>query len=410
MAMSDSGQEIYAEAAIFIDGIEEANFFLTPVEIILGESLLTPGLQTFIRVHSFSHLLPIRNYDLFKGKKIDIIIQRKALSKFGFNDTLKIRQVVYRLSERKMKDPNNEEFIIHACDPTLLEDAKSFVSKSWRCTPPHSVVEEVLRSCTGAKNLEIESCGPARDYVADNIHPFQVCAQQCNVALAAGNDPSFVHFMTFGPFSEQTNSSGIHNFKSLHNMVKQSPIGGTEGIFKYSEVPERFPHPNNILWHTFPCDFDLLSDILNGINTSGQNINSSMLWNPLKTMMSLFGNQTVGCGIGGGNMKDMPTNNGSEKDQYQCPDYSYLYLPKRQARIGLLDQDKIALRLSVPWNPDLHAGKVIEVVFGNKMDPSQQNYGTGKYLISALKHTVKRGGVATTTMDCVAETVGSGIQ
>lgn len=93
-----------------------------------------------------------------------------------------------------------------------------------------------------------------------------------------------------------------------------------------------------------------------------------------------------------------------------CPDYSELWLLKRQARMALLEQDKIALRLVVPWQPQLHAGEVIELVLYNKDDDTQTllNYGSGKYLIVSMTHNLKLGGFSTTTMDCVSTTVGQG--
>jgi hypothetical protein len=117
----------------------------------------------------------------------------------------------------------------------------------------------------------------------------------------------------------------------------------------------------------------------------------------------------MGCGIGGGVYKSGMTNQDSAKQQNACPDYSYLYLQKRQARMNLLEQDKIALRLTVPWNPELHAGKVIRVTLKNKSKETELLYGSGDYLISAMTHNIKRGGMATTTMDCVSTTVGEGV-
>jgi len=401
MANTVDYDELYAKIDIEVAGIDPAvNQQLTPMEVILGESLLTPGLQTYVRFHNYAHSLPVKNYDTFKGRTLNMRIERKILERFGIQSRMHVNQKIFRLSERKMIDPNNEEYVLHCCDPTLLEDAASLVSKSWKCTTPDTVVSDVLRSCAGAQHLNIESCDPARDYVAENIHPFQVVAQQCNVALADGNDPSFVHFMTFGP------GYGIHNFRSLKRMTEQDFMHE----FDYTEVPARYPHPRNILFHTFPCDFDLLSDVLNGVDGNGNDINSATLWNPLLNTFSLFGDQTVGCGIGRGNVKESMTNNGSESLQQACPDYSYLYMQKRQARMGLLEQDKIALRLTVPWNPSLHAGHVIRCWFKNKTDDTTFNYGTGDYLVSALTHKIKRGGLGTTTMDCVSVSVGSGIQ
>lgn len=375
-----------------------ANF--TPMEIVLGESLLTPGLQTSVRVHAWKDQLPLRILDDFKDKIMEINIQRPILQQFKLNDYMQIRQTTYRCDNRRLINNNIEEFILHACDQTLLDDAATLVSKYWKCTTPSAVTREVLTSCAGAKSVDVEDCDPARDYAAENIHPFQVVAQQANAALAAGNDPSFVHYMTY-------ENLGTHHFKSLYRLTRQPSI--MTYMFSETGDPQGYGFPHSIMTHAFPCDFDLLSDILNGVNSAGEDINTLMTFNPLIKSFNMFGNKTYGCGIGSAVVKSALSNAGSAAQQNSCPDYSQLYLQKRQARMGLLEQDKIALRLTVPWYPDLHAGKIITVEIPNKSDPEKLNYGSGDYLIVSLKHIIKYGGFATTTMDCVSRTVGIGV-
>lgn len=377
---------------------------VTPVEVILNESLLNPGLQTSLRVHSYSHVLPVKNLDIYKGSIMDINLQRKILKQYKINDQMDVSQVVYRIDNRRFINNNVEEYVLHACDQTLLDDAATLVSKMWKCTRPSDVVSEVLASCAGvgAGQLDVESADPARDYIAENIHPFQVVAQQANVALAAGNDPSFLHYMTYI-------NLGTHHFRSLHSLTKKSSIA----TFRFSEtganvLSDGYANPFLIRALSFPCDFDLLSDILNGIDANGNDINSAMLFNPVTKQFNTFGNQTLGCGIGGGNAKQGMTNQDSAGTQNACPDYAYLYMQKRQARMGLLEQDKIALRITVPWNPNLHVGEIITVKIPNKNDTTVLNYGSGDYLILHMTHNIKRGGYATTTMDCVSRTVGGG--
>ena len=212
-------QDILTQITMKLNIPPELILQMTAMEVILGESLLKPGLQTAVRVHSYLHVLPVKNLDMFKNSTLDIVMQRKILKQFGINDTMRVNQVVYRLDNRRPINNNTEEFILHACDQTLLDDAATLVSKMWKCTKPSSVVEEVLRSCAGVDpgQLDVESCDPARDYIAENIHPFQIVAQQTNVALAAGNDPSFLHYMTYKNY-------GTHHFRSLNYLTKKSPI------------------------------------------------------------------------------------------------------------------------------------------------------------------------------------------
>lgn len=385
-------------------------------EISLSESLLTPGLQTSVLLDSHLHASPIndkgevgrpKNFDNFKNQIMNIKIERPLLDYFGMSTTLLVSQRIYRIDNRKLINQNNERFRVHACDDTLLNDARTLVSKAWKCTSPSSIVAEVLQSCVGAKRLVVEDCGPNRDYIAENIHPFQVVTQQANAALAGGNDPSFVHYMTY-------ENLGTHNFRSLYRLTKEQPVFKRPFMFAETGVTSGYNNPYSILEYSFPCDFDLLSDILNGIDVDGGAINSLCTFNPIAGTLSLLGNQAMGCGMGGGVYNLAITNYGTEKDQDQCAFEVEKFLLKRQARMSLLEQDKIALKLTVPWNPSLNVGKLIDVELKRKgvktEDPAMSRlYGSGTYLIVNLAHTIKNGGFSTTTMECVAQTAGQGI-
>jgi len=126
-------------------------------------------------------------------------------------------------------------------------------------------------------------------------------------------------------------------------------------------------------------------------------------------MVNQFGSKTLGCGLGSGNPKISASAAGSEMQQNMCPDYSQTYIQKRQARMGLLEQDKIALRLTVPWVSHIHAGDIIRLELRNKKDPTQKNFGSGDYLIHSLTHNIKYRGFSTITIDAVAQSVGAGI-
>jgi hypothetical protein len=69
------------------------------------------------------------------------------------------------------------------------------------------------------------------------------------------------------------------------------------------------------------------------------------------------------------------------------------------------------LRITVPWVPFLNVGKIITLKLPNKRDETGTtlNYGSGDYLITALKHHLPRRQPATITMDCVSKTVGQGV-
>jgi hypothetical protein len=406
-------EDIRTFLEVQIEGIQQYNVVDFSVrEATLSESLLTPGLQTSILVDSFMHVSQLenneaskaKNFDDFKSKIMKIRVTRPLLQRYGMQDRLDVSQRIYRLDRRNLINNNNEQFRIHACDDTLLNDARSLVSKSWKCTTPTQVVEDVLRSCAGATRIETESSGPPRDYIAENIHPFQVVTQQANAALAdGGNDPSFVHYMTY-------ENLGTHHFKSIYNLSRQPVVNSKPFIFTETGINTGYGYPYSIMSHSFPCDFDLLSDLLNGVDTDGSFRASLTTVNTIAATNSLYGDQTLGCGIGAGIYNISRTNFNTEQSQDQCRFEVEKYLLRRQARMSLLEQDKIALKLTVPWNPMLNAGKMIDVKFPRKGTKRPEFlYGSGKYLIVNLVHTVKNGGFSTTTIECVAQTAGQGI-
>jgi hypothetical protein len=193
-------------------------------------------------------------------------------------------------------------------------------------------------------------------------------------------------------------------------LSRAGPVFPEPFIFSETGSNKGYGNPYSILTYSFPCDFDLLSDLLNGVDVDGSNISSVTTVNPLSATLSLFGNQALGCGIGGGVYNLTKTNFGTEKAQDQCTFEVEKYLLKRQARMNLLEQDKIALKLTVPWNPQLNVGKMIDVLFPRKSGITDDKlYGSGRYLIVNLVHTIKNGGFSTTSMECVAQTAGQGV-
>lgn len=373
---------------------------MTPMEVILNESLLNPGLQTSVRVHNTIHDTPIKSLDPFKGSGISINLERPILGSYGLPSTMRVSQKIYRLQDRKLINNNIEEFVLQACDPTLLTNGETLVTKSWKCTPPSAVVAEML-GCVGARATDVEgSCCP-RDYIAECIHPFQVIAQQGDAALI-GSDPSFIHYMTY-------ENGGTHKFRSLNRLCTQGPVM----TYYYDEVGITagggYNNPSAIMTHRFPCDFDLLSDILNGLGPNGVSMSSIFSFNPFIKSVGLGGAQNqIGCAKGSTVLSIAMSNAGSESEQFTCPDYSQFFALERAAKLALLEENKIALNITVPFNPILNAGKVIRLELYNK-DSGGLNYGSGDYLIHSVTHNIKYGGFATTTMDCVSTTVGGGV-
>lgn len=388
-------------------GVSEYNLReLSVREINLLESIKTPGLMTSVMCDSYLHD-PVKDFDEFKNANLKIKITRPILERYGFNPVLEIDNVIYRLQNRKLINNNNENMTFQGLHNTQLEDASKLMSFSRKCVTPSSIVSEVLQGCLGSSRNDVESSQPARDYIAENIHPFQVIAQQADVSIDPQSEPSFVHFMSY-------ENKGTHHFRSLYSLTQVDPP--KKYTFSFSEtgnslsgdVDRGYRNPNTVLTYSFPCDFDLLSDLLNGISTTGAFIGAGIFENP-KNKLSSSLNFTPGFCSTGATLKTAQTNINTAQDQDSCNIDVENHMLKRQARMGLLEQDKIALRLTIPWNAELHAGKVIRFERTSKDVKGKLLYGSGNYLIHTLTHIVKAGGYSTTVMDCVSTTVGQGL-
>lgn len=376
---------------------------ITVKEINIIESITSPVAHVVAVLQSAIYDPPGKNFDQFKNKTMNFrLVGKGGYAGFDYSINLK----TYRLDNRAMVQnniSNVEEMSFHAIDETVLEDAKCLVSKSWKCTKPSEIVSNVLDQCLQAEDTVVDSADPARDYIAENIHPFQVIAQQANVALD-GDDPSFLHFMTI---NEQT-GKGVHHFQSLKKLCKESAVKN----YKFAEATTSgYEDKTSVINFTFPCDFDYLSDLLNGLDENGKNQNSLATIDQVfkMVMMKVSGGDSCDCGLGQSNYKVAQSNQSTAEQRNSCNLDVESHLLKRQARMGLLERDKIALRITVPWDPTLHAGKVIKFEWKNKNDNQSDVYGYGDYLISSLMHNIRMGGYSTTTMDCVATTVGQGI-
>lgn len=393
-----AGFEVSVEQGVSQDFFAD----VTVVGISMIESLRSQSIETVIHIQSpISSLYskPFKNWDELRGKRITIKASNPNVILLG-KPEMKIEQTIYRLEGRKpLSEGADIEFLkLRACDHTVINNQFSRISKPYSCKTPTYVVEDVL-NCVQPTSTNIEQSIPTRNYHAANIHPFQVIAEQTNVALTNDEDPSFLHFMTF-------RNGGEHNFRSLRTMAQQTSAFGFV-VNDPGFAGEFTGNPTTIMKYEFPCDFDLLTDILNGIDDNGDVSSSVVAFNPFDGSLNMVGGNYLECS-GFGNpindevMSDDSTDNncGAQIEKFQM---------KRQARMSLIHEDKIALRMWVPYNHAIFAGDIISIKIPNDYDINGPgNYGSGEYMIVKLSHEISSGGNGMTIIDAVSQTVGQG--
>lgn len=368
-------------------------------EITMMESLLSPSIETTYQMQAPIHEgdgVSFKNWDEFKGARITLKYTNPNIT----TDPFQFTQMIYRMENRQNMKEGVETFMLRSCDQTVINNQRRRMAKQYDCETPSTVVVDALH-CIGAGG-DVEEANPTRRYIAENLHPFQVIADQADVALSSTNDPSFVHYMTY-------EDGGKHNFRSISGLVKQPTV------WNYTQADAGFGdfvlNPYNILSYEFPCDFDLLTDILNGINDDGSVSASLTAVNTWTGQGHVVDGDLTACGgmgeaLNAENESDDSTDNG-------CGVQVEKYHLKRMARIALIQPDKIALRMVVPFNPKLHSGNMITATFPVRPLPGQvataEDYGSGDYMIVSLKHVLGFNGNGITIIDAVSESVGQGI-
>ena len=387
---------------------------VTVKEVVVGESLLNPSAHCAVTLQSAMYSVP-QNWDQFRCQPIKIeVVDNNP----GSVRSMLINQHVYRCDNRRFTNVNTgqvEELTLHTIDEAVLKDAETIFEKSWKCATPGAVVTEAMQKIGVNKiNFSPGSTGPGRPYVAESIHPLQVIQQQASVALWNGTDPSYVHYNTIN----EKDGTTIHHFRALGELMDPKHTAfdlyaGDTGITGGLGFTYAYNHENSFapmalrtaVSFNFPCDYDVLSDVLNGISCGGKYINDVKTFNPSSGSY----NSATGALSTAGNIFKALTMSGTSKQQSQgCETHVEKFLLKRQARMGLLERDKIALRITLPWSPWFHPGQMIYFHWKNRYDSSLEQYGSGKYMILHMTHNIQYGGYAVTNLDCIANTYGSG--
>ena len=232
-------------------------------------------------------------------------------------------------------------------------------------------------------------------FVGNLKRPFETIQWLCPKAQASAKNFGFLFF---------ENRDGFH-FKSIENLLKQEP----EFLYKKPDRPTE-------------TDLRIIESNLNQSNDIG--INSRMGMYSNRTIYIDLENETyeeIDFNISELNpdkplkvietLKDKPTRlmfrildqgalqKGSKKEEVEKRNELAVYQNKSYIRNNLLFSQ--SLNISVPINPDLRAGQMIEVQFPLKSEENKDTtdaYGkdkdndiSGKYLISELRHVLGDG-------------------
>ena len=260
------------------------------------------------------------------------------------------------------------------------------------------IVKELLKDKKGIqtdKNLESDQSFNKYSFVGNLKRPFDTIQWLCPKAASDDKEGGFLFYETLDGYY----------FKSIKNLLEAEPQ-----VYKRPETPiESDGTPVD--------DFRIIENNLDSSNDIGMNCR-----------MGMYANKTIFVDIETGTTKtvdfkiselglskppklpskleDIPTRlmlrildkgalqKGAKKEEVEKESELAIYQNKSYARTNLLFSQ--TLSISIPFNPDLRAGEMIQVELPvSKGDKETQTTGrlddndiSGKYLISELKHTI----------------------
>ena len=260
------------------------------------------------------------------------------------------------------------------------------------------IVEQLLKKdkkgIKSKKKLKKDRSANKYTFVGNLKRPFDTIQWLCPKSQASNKSFGFLFYETLDGY----------NFRSIEKLLEQDLV--TE--------PVRYEKPDRPV----EGDFRILKNNLNQANDIGMNLR-----------MGMYANKTIYIDLETGTTKttdykisevglkkppklpngleDFPTRlmlrlldkgamqKGSKKDEGEKETELAIFQNKSYARNNLLFSQ--SLSISVPFNPDMRAGQMIEVKLPVKKsdDQEQTDYGSdrdndisGKYLVSELKHSI----------------------
>jgi hypothetical protein len=328
---------------------------------------------------------------------------------------------VYKVSNRQLVGTmQSEGYVIHFCSDELLLSEQYKVSKSYKGRGISSIVTDILQNYLKVppkKKLNIEPTKGVYDFIVPNFKPFEAINWLSTYALSASTGVVGADMIFF------ENKFGF-NFASLQTLFQQ-PIYKT-----YNYKPKSFQNANEttddkfyaVISYQHTDSFDTLQGISTGVFAnqlitidpllqthyttnfnynkyfdSSKKLNSHPIINGVKNRFDHALYETtqavVKVATTNTNQKNVPYL-ASRPGSFSKDIFIEQYVPNRTAQLSLSNYHKITMKIN--GDPGASAGLTIQFDLLS-MNPStnkkeKDRFNSGKYLISAVKHSIDVAG------------------
>ena len=407
--MSYKGSYLISKCELIPNGSSlEENYDITRGNPTINyyESVRSPSISMTVSFVDIDQMVSVEG--ITGGEMIDLEV---IIPDFGekFEIKSKKQKLVLNAVRDVVTSANKQIATLEFISEESLVNETSRVNKKFTGNVTQ-IVKELLESeekgIKTKKEIESDDAVNKYSFVGNLKRPFETIQWLCPKAQASSKNFGFLFF---------ENRDGYH-FKSVENLLKQEPK------FSYQK-PDR---PTE-------TDLRLIESNLNQSNDMGINARMGMYSN--RTIYVDIENETYeedDFDISELNpekplkvietLKEKPTRlmfrildqgalqKGSKKEEVEKRNELAVYQNKSYIRNNLLFSQ--SLNISVPINPELRAGQMIEVQFPlkseenkdttDKFGKDKDNDISGKYLISELRH-VMGGGKSSTQLNLIRD-------
>ena len=384
--------------------------------IEIFENIMSPSLTGNITLLDIDNIM--ENAPILGQEYMSLKIETPTLEEEAFDFSENVF-AVYKIVNKENAANETQIFTLSFCSPELLRSNRTKVSKSYTDTIDKTV-ENILRDSrfiNTKKKLFLETTSGVRKFVAPNVRPFAFIDSLKNEALSVKtSSPDFFFFET---------TRGIH-FKSLSSMYS----AGTRGDYNTGDIEifasaEKRPNPENefqrILEFQINSNNDMLLNVRGGL--LGSNIIEYNMYhkkfekhtfgyfndfdifprideNPIYNNTKIDENDnTIGDFTDARiHLHSIYSNGGlfGQDTQYDNENNFYPYRKSGIADAILFKQSKnlelkygVNISMKLTGSTTLAVGDVINLqipVTGRVHDKENDEYMTGKYLITELRH------------------------
>ena len=371
------------------------------------ESVTSPSISMTVSFIDIDQMISVKG--ITGGEMIDLEIIIPDFEE-KFKITSKKQKMVLNSVRDVVTSTNKQTATLEFISEESLVNETSRVNKKFTGNVTQIVkelLETEVKGIQTEKEIKTDDAVNKYSFVGNLKRPFETIQWLCPKAQASSENFGFLFF---------ENRDGFH-FKSIENLLKQEPE------FSYQK-PDR----------PIETDLRIIESNLNQSNDIGINARMGMYSN--KTIYIDLENQTyeeTDFNISELNpekplkvietLKEKPTRlmfrildqgalqKGSKKEEVEKRNELAVYQNKSYIRNNLLFSQ--SLNISVPINPELRAGQIIEVLFPLKSKENQDTtdkFGgskkdrdvSGKYLISELRHVIG-GGKSSTQLNLIRD-------